>query len=240
MSGSIAMYKVDPQGKLSNATCSIQHEGFSINLNRQKGPHAHAVILSADERFLFVPDLGIDAIVVYEIDYEHDTLVLREDLKLESRAGSGPRSITFHKTLPYAYCINELDSTIDVNSYDSESGKLTFIQSYSTLPIDYTGESTCADIRISSCGNYLLGSNRGHDSLVCYKIDTESGLLTTLNFTPTGGKCPRNFFTYDSAILVANQDSDRITIFSLSDGNVEDTGNCIEVPTPVCINNRNN
>ncbi|MGD8113676.1 MAG: lactonase family protein [Sphaerochaetaceae bacterium] len=239
MSGSISMYSLTSEGEISEEHTTVKHEGSSIHPTRQTGSHAHAVILSADERWLFVPDLGLDKVMVYEIDYDTGSLSFHEDLTYHSRKGSGPRSIVFHPALAYAYIINELDSTIDVLSYDGK-GRLTSLQSVSTLPENYEGNSTCADIRISSCGKYLLGSNRGHDSIVCYTINQREGTLETLGHTSTRGKCPRNFFTVDDTVLVANQDSDTITVFSLNEGNLKDTGKSIEIPTPVCVNNRMN
>ncbi len=240
MSGSISMHRITSEGKISDEFYTVAHEGSSIHPMLQKGAHAHAVILSADERFLFVPDLGVDKVFVYEIDYEKTKLVRREDLTYFASQGSGPRAITFHPTLPYAYCINEINSTITLLAYDKRVGKLTPLQSYTTLPEHFSGESSCADIRISSCGSYLLGSNRGHDSLVCFSINSSNGELDYISHTPTGGKCPRNFFISGNTIMVANQDSDNITLFSLDGGKILNLGKSIIVPTPVCVNNRTN
>jgi 6-phosphogluconolactonase len=237
MSGSIAWYPVDRDGTIGESISRVQHAGSSVDPTRQKGPHAHAVVLSPDERFLFVPDLGLDRTVVYEIDKAGGTLVPRDDLAVACVPGAGPRQLVFHDVLPFAYVINELNSTIDTFSYDPASGQLSRIATVQTLPVGYAGNSTCADIHISACGKYLFASNRGHDSLAGYRIDPADGSLELHGLTLTEGQCPRNFTVIPGYILVANQDSDSIVVFVLNGktGELMPHGKAIEIPTPVCI-----
>jgi 6-phosphogluconolactonase len=133
--------------------------------------------------------------------------------------------------------VNELNSTIDALSYDRASGKLSRVGTVPTLPEGYAGSSTCADIHISICGKYLFASNRGHDSLAGYRINPADGSLALLGLTSTEGQCPRNFTVTPGYVLVANQDSDSIVVFSLdgSTGKLMPHGKAIEIPTPVCI-----
>ncbi len=235
MSGSVSVFPVDSNGGILPAREHIQHKGGSVCPNRQAGPHAHAVVLSPDERFLFVPDLGIDKVLVYSINYSSFSLEICENLAVECISGSGPRQLVFHDYLPYAFLINELNSTIDTFTYASQEGKLSRTGSFSTLPSEFSGVSTCADIHISSCGKYLFGSNRGHDSIVTYEIDGDSGLLNCKEFTSVKGRCPRNFLVKENHILIGNQDSDAVEVFSFNDGHLEHTGMQVSVPTPVCI-----
>ncbi|MFH2115493.1 MAG: lactonase family protein, partial [Spirochaetota bacterium] len=237
MSGSIAWYPLEPDGTIREALGRVQHAGFSVDPVRQKGPHAHAVVLSPDERFLFVPDLGLDRTVVYEIDRIGNKLVLRDDLAISCAPGAGPRQLVFHHKLPFAYVVNELNSTIDALSYDPSSGQLSRIATVSTLPVVYTGNSTCADIHISTTGKYLFASNRGHDSLAVYRISPADGTLKLLGTSSTGGACPRNFAISGEYCFVANQDSDSIVVFTLDEntGKLLRHGETIGIPTPVCI-----
>ena len=238
-SGSMSMYPLNDDGSIGHVSAFRQHKGRSVDENRQAGPHAHAVVLSPDNRFLFVPDLGMDMVVVYAVDFERGSLAVRDDLAVRSRQGAGPRFISFHKNRRFAYVINELDSTICSYDYRADEGRLTQTGCLSTLPDDFTGESTCADLHISPSGRFLYGSNRGHDSIVCCHIDRESGALTVIGHTSTGGRCPRDFALDPRGrfLFAANQDTDSIFVFSID----EDAGNLIgevghvDVPTPVCI-----
>jgi 6-phosphogluconolactonase len=236
-SGSVAWFPLGPEGTLGEALSTVQHAGFSAHPVRQTGPHAHAVVLSPDERFLFVADLGLDRIDGYEIDRLGLKLVPREDLGVACTPGAGPRQLVFHPGLQLAYVVNELNSTIDALSYKPVPGRFSRIATVSTLPEGYTGSSTCADIHIAPGGNFLLASNRGHDSLARFRISPVDGTLAYLGTTPTAGACPRSFTISGGYCMVANQDSDSIVVFSLDadSGELSPHGDAIEVPTPVCI-----
>jgi 6-phosphogluconolactonase len=152
--------------------------------------------------------------------------------------GSGPRHLTFHPSLNFVYILNELGNTITVASYNDATGHLTAVQTVPSLPNDFTGVSTGADIHVSSNGKFLYASNRGHDSIVIYGIDMLTGLLSNqaIDFVSTEGSTPRNFLIHGDILLVANQDSDSIVSFRVN----EDTGKLtklsqVTVPTPSCI-----
>ena len=237
MSGNIAWYAVHEDGCIGEVLQVIQHEGSSTDAHRQAGPHAHAAVVSPDDRFLYIPDLGTDEIMVYSIDYDQNMLILRQTIR--TKPGSGPRFLVFHPHISAAYVINELDSTIYVYRYHKEDGNLSYIAAYSTLPPDFKEHSTCSDIRIIPSGEFLYASNRGHDSLAHYRIDQKSGKLTFLAHTSTLGKCPRNFTIDPSGkyVLAANQNSDTIAVFSIdaTSGMLESTGAPVYAPTPVCL-----
>ncbi|MCI0775813.1 MAG: beta-propeller fold lactonase family protein, partial [Chloroflexi bacterium] len=156
---------------------------------------------------------------------------------VEEVAGEGPRHFDFHPSNRYVYVINELGCTITV--YDmSGDGRLTPVQTVPTLPEGWEGSNTTADVHVSPDGNYVYGSNRGHDSLVIYGIDQSTGKMTYVGHQPTLGEEPRNFaITPDGAFLLAeNQNSDTIVTFKReSDGTLSATGSVIEIPAPVCI-----
>ena len=238
-SGSVSIFPAK-EGILDAASDTAQHVGSGPNIGRQKGPHAHSINISPDGRFAFSPDLGSDKIINYKIDYNIGRLLPNSAQKFTATApGAGPRHFTFHPNGRFAYVINELNSTITSFAYDPENGILTEIETYPTLPENFDGESTCADIHISPDGLFLYGSNRGHDSLVIFKIEASTGKLSLIGFEPTGGKTPRNFGIDPSGtfLLAANQNSDNIVIFrrDIKTGLLEKTGYEVQVSKPVCI-----
>jgi len=147
--------------------------------------------------------------------------------------------VVFHPGGAFAYLINELDSTMTAFRYDAERGALEPLQTLSTLPADFAGRSTCAEVQIAPSGAYLYGSNRGHDSLVIYAVDQTRGTLTCVGHQSTLGRIPRNFCVAPDGdyVLAANQDSDNLVVFRLdaASGRLTPTGVEVETPTPVCV-----
>ena len=224
-------------GRLAEAVGVAQHEGSSVNPDRQEGPHAHSVNLDPDGRYAFAADLGIDKLVVYELDSATGKLTPHDEF--QAKPGAGPRHFSFHPTGRYAYLINELDSTLTTFSYDGSSGTLTELNTIPTLPEDFEGESTCADVHVSPSGRFVYGSNRGHDSIAIFEVDQDSGKLTLVGHEPTQGKTPRNFAIDPTGtyLLVANQDSGTIVTFRMDDrtGKLTPTERITEVPEPACV-----
>lgn len=239
MSGSVCVLPIREDGSLDEASEVIQHEGSSVDPVRQAGPHAHAVTLDPSGRYAFVPDLGLDKLMIYQLDAERGKLSPFQQPWIDLAPGAGPRQLVFHPGGGYAYLINELDSTMTAFRYDPATGALQEIQTLSTLPAGFDGHSTCAEVQVSPSGRFLYGSNRGHDSIVYYAIDPSDGRLTLLGHRSTGGKTPRNFtVTPDGEfLLAANQDSGNIVSFRLDpdSGDLTPTGHQIAVPTPVCV-----
>lgn len=239
MSGSVAIYPILADGSLGQAACRIHHQGSSIDPARQKGPHAHAVIFDTTNTHIFVPDLGIDKVVTYDFDAETGFLTHNERFSAVSKPGSGPRFMEIHPSGRFAYIINELDSTVTACIFDADTETLRAFQTASTLPAGFAGQSSCADLHISPSGRHLYASNRGHDSIAIFAIDTESGRLKPLAFESTRGGVPRNF-TLDPTghwLLAANQDTDTIVLFAVDpeSGLLAFTGTELRVPTPVCV-----
>ena len=171
-SGSVCVLPVKRDGSLKDASCVIQHEGSSIDQRRQKGPHAHAVELSADNRFAFVPELGADEVRIYELDAEHGILTPNKHQPfVKVKPGAGPRQLVMHPNGKFAYLINELDSTMTAYRYDAKKGTLAELQTLPTLPAGFHAYSSCAEVQIAPSGKFLYGSNRGDDSSVIYAID---------------------------------------------------------------------
>ena len=238
-SGTVAMLPIQADGKLAPASDVIQHKGTSTDPQRQEGPHAHSINVDPNNRFAIAADLGLDKLLVYQLDLVKGKLPTNEPPFTQVEGGAGPRHLAFHPNGRYAYVINELNASMDAFGYDAEKGVLTEIQSLSTLPSDYKGWNGCADVHVAPSGKFVYGSNRGHDSIVAYSVDESSGKLTFLGTTPTQGKMPRNFAIdpTGSFLYAANQDSSTIVTFRIDaqTGQLQPTGQVIEVPTPVCI-----
>lgn len=241
LGGNVSVYPIEKDGKLGASVDLVQHSGFGPNKDRQEAAHAHSINLVIPNRFACAADLGIDKIMIYRFDEKTGKLTANEKQPFyQSKAGSGPRHLTFHHNGKYGFVINELDLTVSALAFDNKLGTLTEIQTVPTLP---SGASTngvsCADIHISPNGKFLYGSNRGHNSIVSYQIDENTGRLEYIEHTSTMGKKPRNFAIDPSGkfLLVANQDSNNIVIFSIDEktGKLQSTGNIASVPTPVCL-----
>jgi 6-phosphogluconolactonase len=237
--GSVSVLPIREDGLLGEPTDVVQHHGSSVNPRRQEAPHPHSVNLDAANRFLFVPDLGLDKIMIYRLDFTEGTLTPNEEPWARVKPGAGPRHFDFHPNGKYAYVINELDSTVTAFAYDNERGTLKEIQTVSTLPKDFTGTSTCADVHVAPSGKFLYGSNRGHDSIVIFAINEDNGRLTYVAHEPTQGKTPRNFAIDPTGnfLLAANQNSDTIVTFRIDQttGKLSPTGDVTRVAMPVCL-----
>ncbi len=238
-SGSAAILPVGGDGRLDPPSDVAQHKGSSVHPQRQEGPHAHSVTIDPSNRFVFVADLGLDKMVIYELDLDAGKLARSEVGSVGVAPGSGPRHCDFHPSGRYAYLINELGNTIVAYQYDEASGALTELQTVPTLPTDFSGQSACADIHVAPSGRFVYGSNRGHDSIVTYAMDGETGSLTYVGHEPTGGRTPRNFGIDPTGalLLAANQNSDTIVAFRVDadSGRLSPTGATASVPAPVCV-----
>jgi len=237
--GSVSVIPIKPDGRLEKATGFAQHTGSSVNPRRQKGPHAHSINVSPDDRFVFVADLGIDKIMIYKLDIEKGTIVVNNPPFVQVKAGAGPRHFVFHPKGKYAYVINELDCTVTAFAYESASGVLKKIQTITTLPKDFDGSNTCAEVRVHPCGKFLYGSNRGHDSIAVYRVNLADGKLTYIEHETADIKIPRNFNIDPTGkfCLVANQGKDSVIVFRINKetGALEPTGYKVSVAKPVCV-----
>lgn len=237
--GSVTVLPLDASLKLLPSTAFIQHQGSSANPDRQKEPHAHSINLSRNNRFAYAADLGIDKILIYKFDPTKGTLVPNDPPSASLKEGAGPRHLTFNPGGNFAYVINELDSTLTGFSYDRNNGSLTEFQTLSTLPADFTGSNSTAEVQAHPSGQYLYGSNRGHHSIAVFSVDPFSGQLTLVEHQSTQGKTPRNFSIDPQGqfLLAANQDSSNIIAFKINPdtGKLTPTGQKLEVSRPVCI-----
>lgn len=236
-SGNVCVLPILPDGSLGTAVQSIQHEGKSANTERQEKPHVHSVNIAPNNRDVFVADLGTDKIMTYLLDAQKGKLAAASPAFAQVKAGAGPRHFAFHPNGRFAYAILELDCTVGVFQYQNSS--LTQVQTISTLPADFSGKNTCADIHVSPDGKFLYGSNRGHHSIVVYQIDQQTGQLTLVEHQSVQGQTPRNFTIDPSGkfLLVANQDTDNIQVFrrNKKTGKLTHLTEAAKVSMPVCL-----
>jgi 6-phosphogluconolactonase len=238
-SGNVASFVIKPDGSIGERTGFDQHNGSSVDPARQKGPHAHAVVLSPDDRFLFVPDLGLDQIKIYRVDTAKGTFTPNDPPFATVKAGLGPRHFTFGKGAKFAYAICEMGSSVVVFAFDPAKGALTPVQTISTLASDFKGEDNSAEIEVDRAGRFLYASNRGSDTITVFAIDPAKGTLTKVQVVPTQGKIPRNFAIDPTGkyLVAANQQSDQMVVFDVDqkDGQLKPTGQVVDVPAPVDI-----
>jgi 6-phosphogluconolactonase len=238
-SGNVASFAIKADGSIGERTGFDQHTGSSIDPARQKGPHAHEVVLSPDNRFLFVPDLGLDQIKIYRVDAAKGTFTPNDPPFATVKAGLGPRHFTFGHGGKFAYAICEMGSSVVVFAYDPAKGALTPLQTISTLPSGFKGEDNSAEIEVGQSGRFLYASNRGNDSITVFAIDPGKGTLTKVQVVPTQGKIPRNFAIDPTGkyLVAANQKSDQMVVFDVdpNDGQLKPAGQVVDVPAPVSI-----
>lgn len=235
--GSVASYLVSDTGALSEIVSSIQHSGSSINPKRQAGPHAHSINFSPDNRFGYAADLGTDRVFIYSVDTVTGELTPAGEAV--ATPGSGPRHFAFRPDGRFAYLINEMTLKMTAFSVDLVSGALHEIQTISTLPEGVDPEGSTAEVVCHPSGLFLYGSNRGHDSIVVYAVDRETGKLSYVENEPVRGKTPRNFVVSPSGkwLLSAGQQSGNVTVFAVNpeNGGLTFNGTEIEIGSPVCI-----
>lgn len=237
--GSVTALPIKADGSLSPASDFVQHSGSSLNRQRQEGPHAHSTTLDAANRIAFVADLGLDKLMAYQLDAKRGKLTPNAAPFAQVKAGAGPRHFAFHPSGKFAYVINELDSTVTAFAYDAARGALRELQTIATLPTGFSGINYCADIHVSPTGKFVYGSNRGHDSIVIFKIDGRSGKLALAGHQSTLGKWPRNFALdpTNQFLFAANQDSDNVVCFRMNTatGALSPTGQVARAPKPACV-----
>ena len=237
--GSVSTFPIAPDGRIGSASAFVQHSGSGPNKERQEGPHAHFIASSADNRFVFVVDLGLDEVVVYHFDPASGSLIPNHPPFAKLAPGAGPRHLAFHPNGKFVYVLSEVNSTVTAFAYDAENGSFSTLQTLSTIPKDFKARNDTAEIVVHPSGKFLYASNRGHDSIVEFTIDPARGTLTLAGDFSTQGKEPRNFALDPTGkfLLAANQESNNIVVFRIdqSTGALTAAGQIAQVPAPVDI-----
>lgn len=242
-------------GRIGPPTARLSHTGpLGPNRARQTMPHPHSVVLSPDNRFAFVCDLGMDRVFSYRIDPAHAGLVPNDPPFAVVPPGAGPRHSDFSADSRFFYTVDEMGGSVCVFGYDAARGALDLRQTVSTLPPGFDGVDTSAEIWIHPSGRFLYASNRdisnkGGDSLAVFARDPATGLLTPVEVVPSGGRYPRNFALSPDGgwLLCANgptsaptangQYGNNVVVFRIDSatGRLTRTGPGVTVPMPVCV-----
>jgi 6-phosphogluconolactonase len=237
--GSVCVLPVQTDGRLGEATDTVQFSGSGPNPERQEGPHAHMVLSSPDRNFILAVDLGTDRLMAFRLDIEQGRLIPADPPWTQMPPGSGPRHLAFHPHKTFAYVISELQSTITVFHYVERQGAFEAVQTLSTLPDDFKGQNLGAEIKVAPSGRFVYVSNRGHDSLAIYAVDQLTDQLSLVGHESTQGVGPRDFTIDPSGalLLVANQDTNTVVTYWINQdtGRLTATGYMAAVPTPVCL-----
>jgi 6-phosphogluconolactonase len=237
--GSAASFSVGPDGRLSSAVSFFQYSGEGPDKARQKGPHAHRVTVSPDNRFLLVNDLGLDVIHIYRLDAATAKLTPSEPAVWRANPGAGPRALQFHPNGRFAYCVTEMASAVVVLKWDARPGVLETVQEVVMRPPDFQGTTAGDDIVIDRDGRFAYAADRFDDIIATFSISSADGKLTLVNRTSCGGKVPRHLTLDPSGrwLLVANQASDNIAVLARDPktGLLTESGKSVPLSKPQCL-----
>ncbi len=230
MGGVVMVYEKESNGALKKKQ--------KITLEDPENSHPHSVNIATNNKYVYIADLGRNRIYNYILNSETGSLEPHTDPFIQLKEGTGPRHLAFSASQKYVFSINEHSSTITTFKIE-DSGALSMLQDISTLPEDFTGDNSTADIHLHPSGKFLYGSNRGHNSITSFRFDETTGQLELIGFTPTKGEKPRNFAISPDGnfMYVANQDSDNISAYKIdpNSGLLQELEDPLEVKTPVCI-----
>ena len=239
--GSVAVFSVQPDGMLRERTQLIDHQGGAkVVSDRQDVSHAHWTGVSPDNRFVFVPDLGLDQVVIYKFDAASG--------KIEAHGngitppGSGPRHMKFHPNGRWIYVLNELSLSVTVFEYDATLGTMTPRQTIETVPaaeLEREKAKSCSEIRVHPNGKFVYAANRGHDTITVFAVDQSKGELKLVQRENPRCATPRNFnLTPDAKwLLAAGQLSNNLGLFSVDSekGRLTFQQQSVFVPSPICV-----
>ncbi|HYK37694.1 lactonase family protein [Alloacidobacterium sp.] len=236
--GAAASFHIDQTGSISEAVSQFHYQGRGPAV-QQEAAHAHRATVTPENRYVLINDLGLDCIHIYHLDAETAKLTPNNPPQWTAKPGSGPRALRFHPNGKWAYCLNEIASTIDVLAWDGKTGALTSLQHIDTLPKDYRGQAAASEIVIDSSGRFAYAAVRFWDRVVTYSIDPATGSLSQIGVTSCGSKVPRHM-TLDPTekwLLVANQGSDNIAVIQrdAQTGKLAEAGNSFPLVKPQCL-----
>jgi 6-phosphogluconolactonase len=239
--GSTAIFPLSDDLSVGTRSMLVKHEGGSrVVARRQDKPHAHWVGTSPDNRFVFVPDLGLDQVVIYRLDVDQAKLTAHG--VGQCPPGGGPRHMKFHTSGQYIYVLNELALSVTVFKYDAQAGTMTAVQTIPTVTAAAKNHEkfvSASEIRVHPSGRFVYAANRGHDTITVFQVDSRSGKLAFVETEPVRGSWPRNFNVDPTGrwLLAAGRDSNNIALFGIN----AETGaltydlRMVFVPTPICV-----
>jgi 6-phosphogluconolactonase len=215
--GYVEVYSLAADGSLDKQTAMVQHQGSSVDPQRQTKPYAHWIRTDPTNRFALASDLGTDKIMIYRFDEKAGKLAPNDPAFVKVNGGSGPRHLAFHPNGKWLYAVQEISNEVLAFKWDAHKGELTQFQAVKTLPEDFTEPNTAAEIAVRHDGKFVYVSNRGQDSIVVYSVDQKSGELTLRQRVPSRGKVPR-YFTLDPTekwLIVGNQEGASVVVFKV-------------------------
>jgi 6-phosphogluconolactonase len=239
LTGTVAVYPIQPDGRLGEAVQTIQHQGSGPVKDRQASAHAHEVVSSPDGRFLLAPDLGADRVFIYRFDAKTGKLTPNTPPEARFAEGSGPRHLVFSKDARKVYVLTELNTMVVTLSWDAQHGSLTQLAEVSTLPAGFNGVKSGAEIALHPSGRFLYASNRGDSNTIAIFRIGKDGIPIAAGHIPSGGKTPR-FFGIDPSghyLITAHQGSGDLFTFKIDaeSGALTQVGSRIAVPAAVDI-----
>ena len=234
--GSVADLPIAEDGKLSPPAWVDQHPAVGA----EQKPHAHCTEFDPTNHFVLSCDAGLDRIYLYRFDAKGGCFAPNDPPFAATAAGSHPRHLAFSPDGKFVYVINEASLTVTAYTYDAEHGVVQEIQTLSTLPEGFTGKGlSTAELLMHPSGKFLYGSNRGHDSIVGYSIDSQTGKLTLIGQNSTQGKTPRGVGIDPTGhwLIAGNQNSDNLVEFKIDQktGELTATGTKFDLGAPVCF-----
>ncbi len=236
-SGSVPVYPLEADGKIGPLSELMKATGSGPNKERQAGPHMHETVFSADNRFAYVPDLGLDVIHIYRVDAAHAKLTPNDPAVAKTDPGSGPRHMAISKDGKFVYVIHELIPQVAVFARDNNSGALTHLQTISSVPDGFKGVSNPAEILIDHSGHFVYASNRFFGAIAVFAVDHATGKLTRVQVIETGGEMPRGVELDPSGklLFVGDQKQNKFVLFTVdqASGQLTKTNRVFEVPSPV-------
>jgi len=239
--GSVASFSLETDGSLGRRLQILEHNGGSgVVAARQNRPHPHWTGFSPDQRFAFVPDLGLDRVMIYAVNAGNQSI--RSHGHAEVPAGGGPRHMKFHPNGRWVYVLNELDLSVTTYSYDAEHGSMESVQTIPSVPKEQLAKEqfkSASEIRVHPSGRFVYSANRGHDTITAYRVDPENGGLQVIEREHVRGATPRNFNIDPSGrwLLAAGQDSHTLASFAIDSETGELTYNqsVIHAPSAICV-----
>ncbi len=238
--GSSGAVAIEPDGSLGKITSFVQHEGSSVNPQRQQGPHAHSINSHPNGKFVYVADLGLDKVLIFAFDAATGKMTPAKPDHVAVKPGSGPRHFAFAPGGKRAYVINEIGNTVVAFDVNPETGELTTTQTVGTLGDEYLGKSFTAEVVTHPNGKYVYGSNRGYHSITSFAVEADGSLKVLGNYMSDKIDTPRNFALDPSGkwMLIEGQNTGLIEVHAI-DPAVGTPGpspvTTVKVPTPVCV-----
>ncbi|MCY0389576.1 lactonase family protein [Robbsia sp. Bb-Pol-6] len=234
----MASFAIGADGSLHAAASLTRHSGSGPERDRQRGPHAHCALVSPDNRYVLVADLGTDSLLTYGLDAPAGRLTPQALSVLKLAPGAGPRHLVFHPNGTTVYGVNELDATISRLAYAPLTGALRLRETTRGLPTS-DASTPPADIHVDADGRHLYASFRGAHCIATYALDPRTGAIRSTDVRSSEGRTPRSFALSPSGnfMVVANQDSDSVVSLRIArDSGVPcEVVDRIETGTPMCV-----